>query len=77
MTEKSLKGTATTTLVMVPIVWDSPGDYIPVKDTSVATALKSCDWGADVLGFQFAEAIRYRLVTEDRDEILSLNTKRV
>ncbi|MEZ0223619.1 MAG: hypothetical protein ACAH83_03630 [Alphaproteobacteria bacterium] len=69
MTEKSLKGSTNATTVMVPILWDSPGHYIPVKDASVETALKSYSCSADVLGFQFHEAIRYRLVTEDSDEI--------
>lgn len=70
MSKASVKGTLTTKTVMVPIIWDSPGFDIPVKDTSVQTALKSFDWTADVLGFQFSQSVRCKLISDaDGSEI--------
>lgn len=69
MTKASVTGTVDRKTVMTPIVWDSPGEEMPVADTTVETALKICPRGADVLGFQFSQAVRYKLTEEDGTEV--------
>ncbi|TAL38486.1 MAG: hypothetical protein EPN97_04110 [Alphaproteobacteria bacterium] len=69
-------GTVTEKTLLIPICYDAIGESIRVDGTSVEAALKSLKLEADVLGFEFEQAVKAKLHPTAGGEEITFTRKR-